>query len=61
MLTYALFHSVHVLGERIYVADTSDSVSFLRYNTLTNQLEVVASDTRPRWVTGNRNRAVIEP
>jgi len=43
--------SVHVLGERIFVADATDSVSFVRYNSLTNSLETVASDSRPRWVT----------
>ena len=43
--------SVHVLGERIFVADATDSVALVRYNSLTNMLETFASDTRPRWVT----------
>lgn len=43
--------SVHVLGERIFVADATDSLSFVRYNSLTHDLECFASDSRPRWVT----------
>lgn len=43
--------SVSVLGERIFVADATDSVALVRYNSLTNTLETLASDTRPRWVT----------
>jgi len=34
---------VHVLGERIYVADATDSVALVRYNSLTNTLETIAS------------------
>ena len=43
--------SVHVLGERIFVADATESMTLVRYNALTNALEGVATDTRPRWVT----------
>ena len=44
---------VHITtyGSRIFVSDVQESVHFVRYKRLDNQLIVFADETNPRWVT----------
>ena len=44
--------TVHTQGERIFVGDVAESISFVKYNKTTNSLVVFADDTHPRWITG---------
>lgn len=39
------------MGQRLYVADVQESIHFVRYKPVENQLSIYADDTTPRFVT----------
>eukprot|EP00960_Hanusia_phi_P037491 752990-Hanusia_phi.AAC.6 len=43
--------TISTMGDRIYVGDVAESVSFLKYNRILNELVIFADDTHPRWMT----------
>ena len=42
---------IKTIGDRIVCSDIQESVHFLKYRPLENQLVIFADDTAPRWVT----------
>ena len=43
--------SLTVMGDRIYVADSQESVFFMKYKKAENQLYIYADDTTSRYLT----------
>ncbi|XP_057366766.1 splicing factor 3B subunit 3-like [Daphnia carinata] len=43
--------NIQALGQRVYVADVQESIHFVRYKRMENQLIIFADDTHPRYVT----------
>ena len=43
--------SLTVMGDRIYVADSQESVFFMKYKKAENQLYIYADDTSSRYLT----------
>lgn len=43
--------TISTMGDRIYVGDVAESISFLKYNRILNELVIFADDTHPRWMT----------
>ena len=43
--------NIQALGQRVYVSDVQESVHFVRYKRMENQLIIFADDTNPRYVT----------
>ena len=43
--------NIQALGHRVYVADSQESIHFVRYKRMENQLIIFADDTNPRYVT----------
>ncbi|VDK57067.1 unnamed protein product [Anisakis simplex] len=42
---------IHSMGQRIVVSDSQESIHFMRYKKLDNQLSIFCDDTSPRFVT----------
>lgn len=43
--------NIQAMGQRIYVSDVQESVFYVKYRKLENQLVIFADDTYPRWIT----------
>ena len=43
--------NIQAYGQRVYVADVQESIHFVRYKRMENQLIIFADDTNPRFVT----------
>jgi splicing factor 3B subunit 3 len=44
-------HSIHAMGDRIYVGDGAESFVFCKYNRTTNSFSLYADDVLPRFLT----------
>jgi len=46
-------NAIQTMGDRIYVSDIQESVHFVKYKKVDNQLYIFADETTPKWMTSS--------